>query len=275
METGLRGDRVLITGGAGGIGSAIARTLAEEGAHVAIQYRTSSEAAGRLRDELQETFDILAPPLPADLRDELEVERMFEYALSALERLDGLVVNAGVWPEQSTPIARMSLEQWQDTLDVNLTGAFLCCRAFLRHLEARAAQGPAAPGGAVERASIVLIGSTAGIFGEEGHGDYAASKAALAGLMLTLKNEIVRICARGRVNLVHPGWVATPMAEAALEDQELVARVTSTMALRKVATADDVARAVVFLLSDRLAGHLSGASLPIAGGMEGRLLHPG
>jgi 3-oxoacyl-[acyl-carrier protein] reductase len=270
METGLEGARVLITGGAGGIGSAVARSLAAEGAHLAIHYRTNAEAAGRLRDELQETYDVLAPPLPADLRDELEVERMFEYALSALERLDGLVVNAGVWPEQPMPIARMSLEQWQDTVAVNLTGAFLCCRAFLRHLEERAARGDD-----VEHAAVVLIGSTAGIFGEEGHGDYASSKAALSGLMLTLKNEIVRICPRGRVNLVHPGWVATPMAESALEDQERVARVTSTMALRKVATPEDVARAVVFLLSDRLAGHLTGVSLPVAGGMEGRVLHPG
>jgi 3-oxoacyl-[acyl-carrier protein] reductase len=263
METGLRGSKTLVTGAAGGIGSAVARALAAEGADVALHYRTAADAAGLLRDELQERHGVLAPPLPADLRDELEVERMFEYALSALGRLDRLVVNAGVWPEESVPLARMTLDQWQDTLAVNLTGAFLCCRAFLRHLEAEPR----------ESAAIVLIGSTAGIFGEEGHGDYSASKAALGGLTLTLKNEIVRICERGRVNVVHPGWVATPMAEAALEDKARVARLVSTMALRKVATPEDVAAAVVFLLSDRLAGHLTGLALPLAGGMEGRLLH--
>ena len=79
----------------------------------------------------------------------------------------------------------------------------------------------------------------------------------------------MRICPHGRVNLVNPGWVATPMAEAALEDEERVAGVTATMALRKVATPEDVARAVVFLLSDRLAGHLSGVSLPIAAAWRG------
>ncbi|HVS16661.1 MAG TPA: SDR family oxidoreductase [Thermoanaerobaculia bacterium] len=265
MESGLRGSKTLVTGAAGGIGSAVARALAVEGADVALHYRTAAEAAGHLRDELQDRHGVLAPPLPADLREELEVDRMFGFAISALGLLDGLVVNAGVWPEESVPIARMSLDQWRDTLAVNLTGAFLCCRAFLRHLE----DAPR------ESASIVLIGSTAGIFGEEGHGDYAATKAALGGLTLTLKNEIVRICPRGRVNLVHPGWVATPMAEKALEDTARVARLTSTMALRKVATPEDVAAATVFLLSERLAGHLSGVSLPIAGGMEGRLLHPG
>jgi 3-oxoacyl-[acyl-carrier protein] reductase len=263
MESGLAGTKTLVTGAAGGIGSAVARALAAEGAHVALHFRTQAQAAGRLRDELEDAHGILAPPLPADLRDETEVDRMFEYAIDALDGLDALVVNAGVWPEASIPIARMTLEHWSNTLAVNLTGAFLCCRAFFRHLEASPR----------ESASIVLIGSTAGMFGEEGHVDYSASKAALQGLTLTLKNEIVRLCPRGRINLVNPGWVATPMAEAALEDQARVARVTSTMALRKVATPEDVAAAVVFLTSERLAGHLSGLAVPVAGGMEGRLLH--
>ena len=262
MESGLEGRSFLVTGGAGGIGSAIVRTLCAEGANAAVHYRSNAESAARLRDQVEQNHGVLAPPLPADLREELEVDRMFEFALAALERLDGLVINAGVWPEASVPIAQMTLDRWRDTLAVNLTGAFLCCRAFLRHLEARRP----------ESASIVLIGSTAGVFGEEGHGDYAASKAALQGLMLTLKNEIVRTCPRGRVNLVHPGWVATPMAAAALEDEARVARITSTMALRKVATPEDVARVVAFLSSDRLAGHVTGVTVPVAGGMEGRML---
>lgn len=265
MDSGLTGTGHLVTGASGGIGSACARALAEAGANVGLHHHHGVEAAAELRSELHERHGVEAPPLRADLRDELEVDRMFEYCDEALGGLDGLVVNAGVWPATDVGLDQMSLEQWNDTLAVNLTGAFLCCRAFLRGLRRKPR----------EHAAIVLIGSTAGLFGEEGHADYAASKAALVGLCLSLKNEIVRLAPRGRVNVVHPGWVATPMAAEALEDRERVDRVTSTMALRKVATPDDVARAVVFLLSSRLAGHLTGVQLPLSGGMEGRLLHPG
>jgi NAD(P)-dependent dehydrogenase (short-subunit alcohol dehydrogenase family) len=94
------------------------------------------------------------------------------------------------------------------------------------------------------------------------------------GLTLSLKNEIVKVAPRGRVNCVCPGWTRTPMAEHGLRDAQAVARVQATMALRKIAEPQDVAAAIVFLASDRLAGHLSGTILPIAGGMEGRLLHP-
>lgn len=261
MDTGLGGQSVLITGGSGGIGRAVARAFAAEGARVGLHYHRGERTAEELAAELGEG----AVPLRADLRDERQVDAMAAHAVQAFGRLDGVVVNAGVWVERAVPLHRMALEQWEETLATDLTGAFLTCRAFLRHL----AEAPR------EAASIVLVGSTAALFGEEGHADYAAAKAGLShGLTLTLKNEIVRLAPRGRVNCVCPGWVATPMSEAALADDADVARVTATMSLAKVATAEDVARAVVFLASDRLAGHLSGTLIPVAGGMEGRLLHP-
>lgn len=265
MESGLHGQVILVTGAAGGIGSALCRSLAREGAAIGLHYSTSKDSATALAAELRggdppaEVF--LAE---ADLRREDAVERLFGDVASGLGRIDGLVINAGVWPADPVPIAQMPLSQWRNTLDVNLTGAFLCARAFVAHLEARGATN----------GSLVFIGSTAGRFGEEGHGDYAASKAALHGLTLTLKNEIARRVPFGRVNLVDPGWVATPMAQEALEDREVVERVQATMALRKIATPDDIAHAALFLLSDRLSGHLTGERITVAGGMEGRLLHP-
>jgi len=121
----------------------------------------------------------------------------------------------------------------------------------------------------------VLVASTAALFGEAEHADYAAAKAAMAyGLTRSLKNEIVRLAPRGRVNCVCPGWTRTPMAAYGLADAAALARVQATMALRKIAEPEDVAGLIVFLTAERLAGHISGAIVPVAGGMEGRLLHP-
>lgn len=263
MESDLRDRRILVTGASGGIGAATVRQLADEGAKVIAHYGSNRQPAERLAASLRENSGAEVRALGADLREPEAVTRLFRESLEALGGLDGLVVNAGVWPEEDLPIDLMPLDRWHDTLAVNLTGAFLCCRAFASHLR----QAPR------DEAAIVLVGSTAGLVGEEGHADYSASKAALTGLLMTLKNELVRIAPRGRINLVAPGWVDTPMSADSLQDTRMVARATSTMALRKVATADDIASAILFLLSSRLSGHISGTILPVHGGMEGRLLH--
>jgi NAD(P)-dependent dehydrogenase (short-subunit alcohol dehydrogenase family) len=120
---------------------------------------------------------------------------------------------------------------------------------------------------------VVLVGSTAGSFGEAGHADYAAAKAAIqSGLLLSLKNEVARLDADIRVNAVAPGWTATPKRLAAGIPDEHVERATSTMALKKLATPEDVAAQVVVLSSPLLSGHLSGEVITVAGGMEGRLI---
>jgi NAD(P)-dependent dehydrogenase (short-subunit alcohol dehydrogenase family) len=121
----------------------------------------------------------------------------------------------------------------------------------------------------------VLIGSTAAKFGEEGHADYAASKAGLVyGLTRTLKNEIVRLVPAGRVNCVCPGWTLTRMTEDALRSHDNVVPAMQTRAITRVARPEEIASAVVFLSSPTLAGHITGEVITISGGMEGRLLHP-
>ena len=260
MRSGLDGQVVLITGASGGIGSETARAFAEEGARLVLHYNSNREGAEALSRELDSETLIVQ----ADVSDESAVEAMYANALGAFSRLDALVVNAGIWIADEAPVHAMTLEQWRRTMDADLTGAFLSCRGFLRHV----ADVPR------DDASIVLVASTAALFGEENHTDYAAAKAAMAyGMTRSLKNEIVRIAPRGRVNCVCPGWVDTPMAAASMEDPTAIPRVTATMALRKIAQPEDVARAIVFLTSPLLAGHLSGTIMPIAGGMEGRWLH--
>jgi len=255
VDTGLAGKGVLVTGGAGGIGSACVRAFAAEGARVAVHYNTSRDRAEELAGEVD------GVALQADLTDEAAVERLFAGAREALGQVEVCAAVAGVWPRDDEPVRQLPLERWRATLDANLTATFLTARGFLGEVE-RTGHG-----------SLVLVGSTAGRFGEAGHADYAAAKAAIqVGLLLSLKNEIVRIAPRGRVNAVAPGWTYSPMTRGEL-DPELVARLSRTMALRKVAQAEDVARAVVVLASDELSGHVTGELVTVAGGMEGRTVH--
>ena len=205
--------------------------------------------------------DVGASTVQADLTDETEVDQLFAAARDALGAVDVCVAMHGVWPRANVPVWELSLGRWEETLRVNLTSTFLVARGFLREVE-RNGHG-----------SLVLVGSTAALFGEAGHADYAAAKSAvLDGLLLSLKNEIVRIAPLGRVNAVAPGWTESPMTRGNVGPEQVRA-VSRTMALRKVAQPEDVAAQVVVLASDTLSGHVTGQVVVVAGGMEGRTLH--
>jgi 3-oxoacyl-[acyl-carrier protein] reductase len=247
---------VLVTGASGAIGSACARAFAAERARVLVHYNRGEDRARALADELGG-----APIAKADLTVEEDVDHLFVQAREVLGGVDVCVEVQGVWPREDVPVWELTLERWEETLRMNLTSTFLVARAFLREV-ARTGHG-----------SLVLVGSTAGIFGEAGHADYASAKSAVVGgLLLSLKNEIVRIAPLGRVNAVAPGWTESPMTRG-LTDPERVRAVSRTMALRKVARPEDVAAQVVVLASDRLSGHVTGQVVGVAGGMEGRTVH--
>lgn len=255
MDTGLDGKGVLVTGGAGGIGSAVVRAFAAEGARVAVHYRSSRAAAEALAAEVR------GAAIGADLTVESEADALVPAAVAALGSLDVCVANAGAWPREDRPVWQLPLDRWEATIASNLTATFLTMRGFLRHA---AATGSGA---------LVLIGSTAGSFGEAGHADYAAAKGAiLSGLLLSAKNEAARIGQAVRVNAVAPGWTVTPMIGDKGLDPDHVAKVTSTMALKKLGRPEDVAAQVVALASDRLSGHVTGQVITVAGGMEGRIV---
>lgn len=246
----------MVTGASGGIGAACARAFVAEGARVLLHYHRGEARARALAAELGD-----APIASADLTSEAEVERLFSEARDSLRAVDVCAAVAGVYPAEDVPLWELPLERFERTIAQNLTATFLTARAFLRRLADRG------------RGSLVLVGSTAGRFGEAGHADYAAAKAAIqVGLLLSLKNEAARLGPRVRVNAVAPGWTVSPMTRGLLEPED-VERITQTMPLRKVATPEDVAAQVVVLASERLSGHVTGELVTIAGGMEGRVLH--
>lgn len=260
METGLAGRVVLITGASGGIGSATSVAFAAEGAKLVLHGHRNMAAVEQLKQEL--SVESLA--LRADLTREEQVRELFRQAYERFGGLDVLVANAGIWPEEDLPIHRMSLERWNKTVAVDQTSVFLCAREFFSVLERTKP----------EEASLIIVGSTAAVFGEEGHADYAAAKAAITyGLTKSLKNEIARIVPRGRVNAVCPGWTLTRMAEPGLKDEEAIVRALQTRPLKRIARPGEIAQVIVFLASERLTGQITGEIITVAGGMEGRVLH--
>jgi len=256
VDTDLAGRVVVITGAARGIGAATARAFAGEGARVVVNYLTSRDEADALVASLPEAIAV-----QADCSREDDIDRLFATVMDRYGRVDVCVCNAAVYSPPA-PAVDIDAERFRRIVDTNLVGTFLVARAFLRLVRDQGS------------GNLILIGSTAGIFGEEGQADYAATKAALTGgLLPTLKNEIARLAPLGRVNAVCPGWTETEMAAPALTEPGRLERITQTMPLRKVAQPDDVAWQVVVLASDRLSGHVTGQVVVVAGGMEGRLLH--
>jgi 3-oxoacyl-[acyl-carrier protein] reductase len=255
MDTGLSGCGVLVTGGAGGIGTAVVRAFAREGARVAVHYRSSESAAVDLAAEVG------GIALGADLTVEDEADALVPAAVAGLGRLDVVVANAGHWPREDVPVWDLPLDRFESIVGANLTAAFLTARGFFRHARSTGF------------GSLVLVGSTAGIYGEAGHLDYAAAKGGIiTGLLLSTKNEAARIGPRVRVNAVSPGWTVTPARAAAGIDPDHVTAATSTMALKKLGTPEDVAAQIVVLASEKLSGHVTGQVVTVAGGMEGRLV---
>ena len=259
MDIGLKEKHVLITGASGGIGLELVRAFLIEDTKVTATYNHSRDELDRIQENWQKQLAVVK----VDVQKESEVKFLFEHSQNTFGRIDIMVANAGIANHVAAPIHEMSLKQWESTMAVNLTGVFLCSKYFVENLANH--QG--------DHASLILIGSTAGLIGEAWFADYAASKAALHGLMMSIKNEIVYVAKKGRVNLVNPGWTLTPMSEEVLADSERATRILQTIPLRKTAVPEDIAGAILYLASDKLSGHISGQTITVAGGMEGRVLY--
>lgn len=264
MDLQLADKVVVITGASGGIGRAMARAFAEEGARVVLHgHRQWDDLRGWLS---RQEWRGRARTVQADITRPSEVERAFEEVRAEWGRIDVCVANAGIWPPDDRSLAQLEEDRIRAVFEVNLFGALWTARAFLRSL---ARSGPREDG---HGASLLFTGSTAARFGERGHCDYAASKAALGGLMMSLKNEIVAVDPYARVNIVEPGWTVTEMTRRNIQEPGVVEKVVRTMPVRQLGRSEDVARTAVCLSSPSVSRHVSGQVVTVAGGMEGRVL---
>jgi 3-oxoacyl-[acyl-carrier protein] reductase len=233
----------LVTGASGGIGAAIARALCHQGANVVLS-GTRRDALGALAVELGERAHVC----PADLRQAAETEALIEAAETAVGPLHILVNNAGMTRDMLA--LRMSDEDWQGVLDVDLSAPFRLARGVLRGMVRR------------RTGRIINISSIVGATGNAGQANYAAAKAGLVGLSKALAREVA---SRGvTVNVVAPGFIATAMTEKLAESQK--AKLAEAIPLRRMGQPDDIAAAVVYLASDE-AGWVTGATLHVNGGM--------
>ena len=180
-------------------------------------------------------------------------------AVAALGRLDVCVASAGIWPAADVPLWEMPLERWEETLAANLRVTFLTARAFLRHAADDPLRRPG-PGG-VHRRDLRRGRARRLRRGQGGHPERPAAQPEERGGPH-----------RGAGECGGPGWTLTPMIGAKGLDEARLARITATMALKKIARPEDIAPQVVALASDTLSGHVTGQVVVVAGGMEGRIV---
>jgi len=239
----LTGKTALVTGASGGIGGAIAKALHGAGATVGLS-GTRVEPLEALAAELGTRAHVL----PCNLSDPAEVDALPKAAAEAMGSLDILVNNAGITRDQV--FMRMSDDDWQSVLDVNLTATMRLCRGAIRGMMK------------VRWGRIVNISSIVGATGNPGQANYAASKAGMVGMTKSIAYEVA---SRGiTANCVAPGFIATAMTDKLSDDQK--AKINGQIPAARMGSPEEIAAAVLYLASEE-AGYVTGATLHVNGGM--------
>ncbi|QDI90553.1 3-oxoacyl-ACP reductase FabG [Salicibibacter halophilus] len=243
----LQGKKALVTGASRGIGRAIALNLAQHGADVAVNYAGSEAKAAETAKECA-SYGVDAFPVQANIADEEDVKALFKTVTDRFGAIDVLVNNAGITKDNL--IMRMKEDDWDQVLDTNLKGVFLCSKAAVRPMMKQRA------------GSIINIGSVTGSLGNAGQANYTAAKAGVVGLTKTLARELSS--RHIRVNAVAPGFIETEMTDELEGEQRegLLAQIP----LGELGRPEDVAEMVSFLAGEK-SRYMTGQTLHVDGGM--------
>jgi len=234
-----------ITGGSRGIGAGIVKYLAHQGARIAFTYTSGEEASRKLIESLPGEGH---KAYPLNVNDEDSVTSTFKQLLNDFDQVDGLVNNAGIAKDQI--LLRMKSQDFDDVIQTNLRGGFLCTKAILKHMLKK------------RSGSIVNISSVIGTSGNPGQSNYAASKAGIEAFTKSVAQEVAT--RNIRLNSVAPGFIITEMTEALSDEQKN--KVTQKIPMQRLGIVEDIAKAVGFLLSDD-SSYMTGQTLHVNGGL--------
>ena len=251
MEYDIRGKTAIVTGSAAGLGLAICEKLVSEGVNVVMsgirRHEDTDEILQRYR-----CLGVKAIFIECDVSKEEDIDYLFSEALKQMDRVDILINNAAIW--LTSYIKDMSAEDFRHTLDVNLIGPFLLCRKFINYCIDNDRKG-----------KIVNMTSQAAFHGStSGHAHYASSKAGLVGFTVSLAREVAQYGIN--VNAVAPGIMESKMVSAIVDDPARREKYLERIPIGHIATVEEVARIVVFLVSSQ-ADYMTGATLDATGGM--------
>jgi 3-oxoacyl-[acyl-carrier protein] reductase len=243
----LQSKNVFVTGGSRGIGKACVELFLKAGANVAFTFQSAKEEAEKIITGFNGSSKLKY--YQVGLSDADALEKTVASVLKDFERIDVIVNNAGIWKEAA--IDEMTIEQWNEMININLTSAYLITKFFVPGMKKN------------KFGRIINIASTAGQRGEAFHSHYAASKGGMISLTKSLASELGKY--NITVNCVAPGWVITDMTIDSLNDVNTLNKVKSDIPLNKIAQPEEIAGPVLFLASN-LASHINGEILNVNGG---------
>jgi glucose 1-dehydrogenase len=264
MEKKLEGQVAIITGASSGIGAGVAKSLSASGATVVVNYPVAAvkDAAEAVLSEIV-TAGGTGMTAMCDVSKEDQVQKMFADAIQKYGTVDILINNAGL--QRDSPFDKMTLEQWNFVISVNLTGQFLCAREAIREFLKRGV----VPARSKAAGKIIHMSSVHEVIPWAGHANYAASKGGIMMLMKTLAQEFA--WKKIRVNSICPGAIQTPINRSAWDTPEALKSLLTLIPYQRIGEPDDIGNAAVWLCSDD-SDYVNGTSLFVDGGMT---LYPG